>query len=371
MNRLTVKDVASRYGGFWNYEVKDFCYMTNRYFPPQGMFDSLGLRLRELVSSYPSTNWHISSLAAEPLGLTHKQVVVANGASELITAIASRFVEHLAVAVPTFDEFVNRAVVEGKRVSPFQLDGDFELDVPAFVRHVQDTHANAALVINPNSPSGKLVSRQDVLYLLESLRHLDLVLVDESFLDFSSQGLSPSVMDAIFEFPNLVILKSLSKAYGIPGLRLGYAVSGKEEVVAELRSAIPIWSINSLAQAFLEELAAYQSEFTQSCAQVRLATDALFAGLQTVPYLHPFTSEGNYVLSRVIGGSTGSELTARIFEECNILINDCGGKKGLTGQYVRMASRTKKENAELVEALLSLSANMPAEEAHPDGSTRR
>ena len=135
MNQPDVRYVSSLYGGFWNFETKDFCYMTNPYFPPQEFIDALGSRLRQLVKSYPSTNWYISSLAAKPLGLTHEELVIANGASELISAISEEFVEHLSVPIPTFDEFVNRAVAQGKQVSPYQLTGDFELDVDDFVRH--------------------------------------------------------------------------------------------------------------------------------------------------------------------------------------------------------------------------------------------
>ena len=156
--------------------------------------------------------------------------MAANGASELIAAITSRFVGRLAVPTPTFDEFVNRALIEGKRVSPYQLDDGFDLDVEDFVRHVRHTGADAALIINPNNPTGRLVTKRDMQHLLESLAHIGLVLVDESFLDFTDEDPSPSVMGMVHDFPNLLVLKSLSKSYGIPGLRLGLAVSGKPDI---------------------------------------------------------------------------------------------------------------------------------------------
>ena len=112
MDRLDLRHVSSLYGGFWSFGIKDFCYMTNPYFPPDEFIDSLGSRLRELVKSYPSTNWYLSSLAAEPLGITHEELVIANGASELISTMTDCFVQHLAVPVPTFDEFINRAVTQ-------------------------------------------------------------------------------------------------------------------------------------------------------------------------------------------------------------------------------------------------------------------
>ena len=362
MNQQDVRYVSSLYGGFWSFDVKDFCYMTNPYFPPEEFIESMGSRLRELVKSYPSTNWYLSSLAAEPLGITHEELVIANGASELISAITDRFVEHLAVPIPTFDEFVNRAVDQGKRVSPYQLEGDFELDVDGFIQHVHDSRANTALLINPNNPTGTVISQESIWHILESLRHLDLVIFDESFIDLVSYDPPPSAMSRLLDFPNLIILKSLSKTYGIPGLRLGYAASGNKEWIAELRSDLPIWGINSLAQYFLENIEDYRQEFADSCAEVRRASQLLSSGLQGVPYLRPYPSQGNFVLSRLLYGFTATELTTRLFEEFRVLINDCSRKKGLDGRFVRMASRTVEENAQLVQALQALDATIPAEE---------
>jgi threonine-phosphate decarboxylase len=362
MEDRNLRFVSSLYGGFWNFDVKDFCYMTNPYFPPEEFFGSLAENLRVLVKAYPSTNWHISSLVARPLGLTHEEVVIANGASELIAAITGRFVENLAVPVPTFDEFVNRVRSQGKRVSPYQLDGDFELDVEGFIRHVQDTQANAALLINPNNPTGTLILRESMEHMLESLRHLDLVIVDESFIDFGSVDPLPSVMDMIFDYPNLIVLKSLSKNYGLPGLRLGYAASGNRDVTACLRSDVPIWSINSLAQFFLEEMGDYEQQFAESCMSIKHATQFLFRGLQEIPYLQPYPTQGNFILCRLLRDFTATELTARLFEEFHILINDCSKKIGLDSSFVRMASRTVEENAQLIQALQALSATSQVED---------
>ena len=363
MDSRDVRYYSSLYGGYWSFDVRDFCYMTNQYFPPNSFIEALGRRLTRLVKSYPSTNWYLSSLAAQPLGLTHEELVIANGASELISAISDRFVSHLAVAVPTFDEFVNRAVAQGKSVSTYQLGGDFRLDVDEFARHVLESRANAALLINPNNPTGLATSKEDVRRFLESLRELDLVIVDESFIDFVDADPHPSIMSHLEDYPNVIVLKSLSKTYGIPGLRLGYAASADRGRIAELRGRLPIWGINSLAQFFLETIEEYRHEFAESCAKVRRATHLLHDGLREVPYLSPYPPQGNFVFSRVADGLTSSDLTARLFEESRILINDCGRKRGLDGRYVRMASRTAEENSQLVEALMDLALLPPADGA--------
>ena len=352
----TVEYLSSLYGGFWDFEVKDFCYMTNRFFPPETLLEDMGLHLTELVKAYPSTNWYVSSLLAEPLGLTENEVVVGNGASELIDILTNRFVQRLAIPVPTFNEFTNRAEALGRQVSPFRLDGEFKLDPEAFVRHVRETRSNAAVLIRPNNPTGSLISKSDLTFILECLRNLDLVLVDDSFIEFVTVESDQAALNLIFEFPNLVVLKSLSKNYGIPGLRLGYAACRDSRRVKQLRQDLPIWNINSFAQFFLSHYGEYQEEFAVSCLRVREATQRLFRQLLSVPYLCPFSTQGNFVLCGVLYGFTGEELTSALFEQCKILVNNCSGKEGLEDSYIRIASRTEADNSALVAALHGLHA---------------
>ena len=362
-----VRAVSSLYGGFWNFDVQDFCYMTNRYFPPEEFLSSLSSNLRTLVDSYPSTNRYLSSLVAEPLGMTHEEVVVGNGASELISAISSLCVEHLAIPFPTFDEYPNRAETQGKRVSAYAVDADFNLDVEGFIAHVRETGANSVVIVQPNNPAGTLVLKEGMVQMLRAFSDLDMVLVDESFLYFAGPDyVDLSVAGLVHEFPNLVIVNSMSKAYGVPGLRLGYAVSGDAQFIAKLRAALPIWSINSLAQFFLEHIGEYGAEFFDSCLQVREATQALYKGLQNVPNLDPYPTHGNYVLCRTSPDLTGSGITARLFDEFNVLVNDCSGKRGLDSRFFRIASRTTEENQKLVRILLAIANEKPA----PEGARR-
>ena len=356
-----VKAVSSMYGGFWNFDVQDFCYMTNRYFPPEEFLGALSSSLGTLVDSYPSTNRHLSSLVAEPLGMTPDQLVVGNGASELISVITSLRVEHLAIPVPAFDEYPNRAEVQGKRVSPYAMGPDFELDVDGFIAHVRETGANAVVIGRPNNPAGTLVSREDTVRMLEAFRSLELVIVDESFLYFAGPDYAGlSVVGLIDDFPALVVVNSMSKAYGVPGLRLGYAVSGDVAFIERLRAGLPIWSINSLAQFFLERFGDYGSRFADSCAAVRRATQALYRGLEGVPFLEPYPTHGNYVLCRTSSDLTGSEVTARLFDDFKVLVNDCSGKRGLDARFFRIASRTAEDNEELVRILQAIGTEAPA-----------
>ena len=282
MQTNEVNRLSSLYGGYWNENVLDFCYMTNRYFPPNRMIEDMQARLPELMGSYPSTNWYLSSLLAENIGLTHNELVIGNGASELINVILSRFVHRLAAPAPTFEEFVNRANILGREVCTYKQSNGFDLDIDAFIDHVRDTDSDSALLIRPNNPTGSYLAKSDLVHFLDSMRSLNLVLVDESFLDFVDAEADPSALDLLGEYPNLLVLKSLSKNCGIPGIRLGYAATGNAQRLADLRNDLPIWSVNSFAQFFLEVMGDYRSEYTESCGQVREATRKLVRGLAEV-----------------------------------------------------------------------------------------
>ena len=188
--------------------------------------------------------------------------------------------------------------------------------------------------------------------MLQEFRHLDLCILDESFLYFTESAISNVTgMDFMNEFPNLVIVNSLSKAYGIAGLRLGYAASGNKDLITTLRTHLPIWSINSLAQLFLENMAKYRVQFSDSCRQVRSSTQNLYQELQKIPMLQPYPTEGNYILCRLTNGLTASEITSLLFQRYNILVNDCSRKHGLDDRFFRIASRTEEENGTLLQAL--------------------
>ncbi|MCH7737755.1 MAG: histidinol-phosphate aminotransferase family protein [Chloroflexi bacterium] len=354
MQSQEINHLSSLYGGYWSHNILDFCYMTNRYFPPRRMIENMQAKLPELLGSYPSTNWYLSSLLAEQIGLSHNELVVGNGASELINAVVSRYVHRLAVPVPTFEEFVNRAKILGREVCSFKPSKRFDLDIDEFIDHVRSTDSDSALLIRPNNPTGNYLQKSDLLYFLDRMRSLNLVLVDESFLDFVDTEPDPSALDLINDYPNLLVLKSLSKNCGIPGIRLGYAATGDAERLSDLRKDLPIWSINSLAQFFLEEMGEYQDEYDESCRQVIAATKNLVRGLEGVPYLDPYPTQGNFVLCGISHGFTGQELTERLFEDCRILVNDCGSKEGLDGNFIRIACRTEEDNGRLVEALMRL-----------------
>ncbi len=207
------------------------------------------------------------------------------------------------------------------------------------------------IVTSPNNPTSMAVPRADLLRLGQLLAAEDVLLVvDESFVDFCDAG--QSLQDELTGNPNLVIVKSMSKAYGIGGLRLGYLATANLELAARLRAELPIWNVNGFAESFLRLLPRYQSEFRASCARVREDRDHLYTRLTKIDALHVYKPDANYVMVRLPETWTGPALTRALFTEHGILIKDCAGKSMPNGeQYVRIACRTKRENQRLAVAL--------------------
>jgi len=223
--------IKSLYGGYWNFDLKDFCYMVNPYFPPGDLLNSIADSLPLLSKSYPSTNKHISMLLADHLDADTENVVGSNGASELISLICQMFINKMAVPIPTFDEYINRLRIQGKDVCLFntRMKDNFKLDLDLYVTYARDSGANAILFCRPNNPTGTLISIDDMKLTLDKLTDFDVVLVDESFIEFSGATDDTSILNLIDMYKNLCIIKSLSKVYGVPGLRIGCAICGDIE----------------------------------------------------------------------------------------------------------------------------------------------
>ena len=345
--------INTLYGGYWNYDLTDFRYMINPYFPPQEMLDTITASVGLLSRSYPSTNRHISKLFSDYLNLGVDEVVIANGASELISTIERLFIKKMAIPVPTFDEYINRLRFQGKPTSLYETkkEEDFKLDLDSYIRFAQESGSNAALFVRPNNPTGNLIPRAEMERALQKLAGFDLVLVDESFIEFSTMEGGASILESVRDYDNLIIVKSLSKVYGIPGLRLGCAICANSRRADMLREELPIWSVNSFAQRFVELLGGYREEFRESCRKTARATAGLHAELSRLECLRPYATEANFVLCELAGNARSTDLVAFLFEKYQLLIYDCSAKIGLDSRFIRISSRTEEENAELIAAI--------------------
>ncbi len=350
-------DIVSReHGSYWRYGFTDHTYLYNLYFPPEEVLTHMRNHVHELIESYPSGQDTIAGLVGLAINQPAHRIVVGNGASELIKIISGHLYNHLIIPEPSFNEYAN-AAPEGKATG-FALEPPFfELDVDEFAAKALRCQADVAIVVSPNNPTSLGVPKSDLLRLAGKLASQDcLLIVDESFIDFVEDRDQVTLEQEIAEHENLAILKSMSKAYGICGLRLGYLLTANQKLANAVRDEVPIWNINGFAEAFLRILPRYRQDFIESCQKVRSDRDDLCRGLATIPGLTVYKPEANFVFCRLPDESpSGPEVTRQLFIEHNIYIKHCAEKPlPQPDRYLRIASRTKTENHKLVEVLRSI-----------------
>lgn len=350
---------ASRYGGYWRFpHMTDFCYLVNPFFPTAGVRDEIKANFDALLESYPSGMRVNSLLGGKYFGIRPEYVCVGNGASEIIRNLVENHIDgRLGIIFPTFEEYPNRA--EADRVVRFEPQGaDFSYTAEDIMKFFTGRNLSALLLINPDNPSGNYIPRKDVITLAEwaAGEHIRMVL-DESFVDFTDGSVSNSLLEngVLEKYPNLVVIKSISKSYGVPGLRLGVAASSDSALVSALRGEASIWNVNSFAEFYLQIFNKYKADYIQSCYRFARERRTFADELSRVPFLRVIPSQANYFLCEVTSRFTSRELTARLLEDYNILVKDCGTKSAFNGRnFIRIAIRSREDNARLASILLKM-----------------
>ena len=353
------KAISSRFGGYWRYpHLLDFCYLVNPYFPPRQMIDEMKASFETLMREYPSGMRVNSLLAAKYFSIKQEYVVVGNGAAELIKALVENHTERIGVIYPTFEEYPNRSV-QDKIVSFLPDNGDFRYDAETIMAYFADKAIDTLLLINPDNPSGNYIPYADLLRLIAWTKECSMqFVVDESFVDFVEAEGEISLLrnEILAANPHLIVVKSISKSYGVPGFRLGVLASGNTERIARLKKEVAIWNINSFGEFYLQIYEKYHKEYVQACEAFRAERKCFYEELSQIPYLRVIPSQANYFLCEVTGeGYTSTELAVRLLADDDILIKDCSGKAAFRGkQFIRLAIRDRKDDHRLVEALAKL-----------------
>ncbi|MDA3935348.1 MAG: histidinol-phosphate transaminase [Actinomycetota bacterium] len=345
--------LQSEHGGYWRHDFVDHAYLYNLYFPPESLFELFTGRIHDLVLNYPVAQSVLAGLVGTLIGQPAKRLVVGNGAAEIIKILSGHLASKLIIPVPSFNEYAN-AAPQGN-VIEFALDApSFELDVERFAAEAISVGADFGVSVSPNNPTSLLVPHSDLVRLLALLDGHDCTLiVDESFIDFTCAPHAQSLEGHIGEHRNLAVLKSMSKAYGICGLIIGYLLSSNEKLVDDLRDGLHIWNLNGFAEEFLRVAPDYRQEFLESCESVRADRDAFHEELQSVPGLTVYEPDANFIFCRLPDRSaSGPAIERHLFVEDNIYIKHCGGKTMTDScRYIRVACRTQQENSALVRAL--------------------
>lgn len=347
-----------RFGGHWRFpKLLDFCYLVNPYFPTAHMKDELRANFDILLSEYPSGMYVNSLIAAKYFDIRQKYTVVGNGAAELIKSLMERVEGRIGVVYPTFQEYPNRK--EQTEIIGFTPDNaDLTYTADDLIRFYADKKLSTLLLINPDNPSGNFIPKADVLRLATWCKERGIFfVVDESFVDFSEDFRNNSLLhnEILLAYPNLAVMKSISKSYGVPGLRLGVLASSDEELINWMKHDVSIWNINSFAEFYMQIFGKYQKDYDRACQKFIAERERFMARLTDIPFLRVIPSQANYFLCQVTEKYTSEELTRRLLMDFNILIKDCDNKDGLKNKnYVRIAVRDQKDNDTLVDALKTL-----------------
>lgn len=344
-----------RFGGYWRFPgMLDYCYLVNPYFPSPRLKDELRANFDTLLTEYPSGMYVNSLLAGKCFGVRQDYVVPGNGAAELIKSLMGRLEGKLGVIYPTFEEYPNRRVKDTLEIFVPQTE-DFHYTADDVIGYFSEHRPDSLLLINPDNPSGNYIPYKDVLRLAlwcknEGIR----LVVDESFVDFSSEFPHNTLLrnDLLERFPDMIVVKSISKSFGVPGLRLGIMASADTELIAFVKKDVSIWNLNSFAEFFMQIYTKHEGDYRKAAEKFGNERGRFYEDLRSIPYLKVYPSEANYFLCEVMPPYNSHNLAVTLLKNHNILIKDCSGKKAFAGRNcIRLAVRNRQDNERLVSAL--------------------
>ena len=350
-----LKMMENRYGGYWRFpQILDFCYLVNPFFPPKRLIDELKSSFEVLMRSYPSGARQQNLLAGKIFNVLPEHIAVGNGAAELINSFCRLVTGKTAIPYPTFNEYPARFCNSETVPVPVNQE-NFEYTVSDILKVVDEEKANTVLLINPDNPTGHFLKKQDVLKLLDELKKRNVRLIfDESFIDFAESEIRYTLIDEeiINKYPNLVIIKSISKSYGVPGFRLGVLVNSNEELINEVIKNNSIWNINSFGEYFLQIFDKYKSGYKESCDLITTERARYSKKLSEIPGIKVYPSQANYVLCEYTGKMTVTELTERLLSKHNCLIKNLVKKTPFEGKnFMRFAVIEPDNNDIFIKAL--------------------
>ncbi|MBF1525480.1 MAG: aminotransferase class I/II-fold pyridoxal phosphate-dependent enzyme [Prevotella pallens] len=347
-----------RYGGYWRFpQLLDYCYLVNPYFPPKRMLEEMRANFDTLLTEYPSGMGVNSLLAGKYFGIKQEYTVVGNGAAELIKSLLEKNTGKIGIVLPTFEEYSNR--YSKADIVAFVPDNkDCAYNSSDLIKFYDNKPIKTLLLINPDNPSGNFIPKKEVLELAEWTKNKGIkFIVDESFVDFSDDFRNNSLLDnaTLSTYKHLFVMKSISKSYGVPGLRLGILASSDTQTIDYIKKDVSIWNINSFAEFYMQIFNKYSSAYDAAC-ECFIAERTRFAKrLEEINWLRVIPSQANYFLCEVKTPHTSAEITKRLLKEHSILIKDCNSKQSLENKnFIRIAIRNEIDNEQLIKAFKQL-----------------
>ena len=342
--------ITGRYGGYWRYpKMKDFCYLVNPYFPPQKLLNEIKANFETLISEYPSGMRVNSLVAAKNFNVHEENIIVGNGAAELIKSLMAQFTGKTGFIRPTFEEYPHRYDTSDS-VSLVPGNKDYSYTADDVMNFFEGSGVSQIVIVNPDNPSGNYIPKKDLLRLIEWTKGKGMKLViDESFVDFADEEDSTLIdLDLLAANTHLYVMKSISKSYGVPGLRLGVLASGDVDTVAHMKKDVAIWNINSFAEFYMQIEEKYKKYYAEALVKIRAERARFVSELSKINGIRVIPSQANFIMAELTDVEPKELLKALLFKH-QLLIKDLSSKTG--GKYVRIAVRNTEDNDMLVAAL--------------------
>lgn len=347
-----VRLLQGRYGGYWRYpKLLDFCYLVNPYFPSAKMKDELRASFDTLLTEYPSGMRVNSLLAAKNFGVHQENILVGNGAAELIKSLMGFLNGKVGFIRPTFDEYPNRYSRENS-VDFTPSNADYSYSADDLITYFGDKNIQNLIVVNPDNPSGNYIPKADLLKLIEWAKEKGISLViDESFVDFADEPDNTIIIqDILAANPHLFVMKSISKSYGVPGLRLGVLASGNTDIISAMKKDVAIWNINSFGEFYMQIEEKYKKDYAAALVQIRAERDRFEKLLATVKSVRVIHSQANFVMVELDDNISPKELLKTLLIKYELLIKELTTKTN-GRNYLRLAVRNSEDNDRLIQAM--------------------
>ena len=314
-------------------------------------------KIRDVLEFYPSQNNILSSLLSPVLEISEDNIFVGNGAIEIIQAVLNNFIgEKILINIHTFSSYYE-FVTKGVEIVYNNLlqENNFLLDIDNYIEIVKKEKPSTVVLINPNNPDGNFLDSKKVIFLLESLSEVSTIIIDESFIHFAFESKEYNLLtytNLVKNFPNLIVIKSMSKDFGIAGIRAGYAVMRPERVEI-LNSSGYLWNVNGLAEYFFRLYARpeFMKQYEYERKKYIIESQIFFQNLSKIEGIKVYPSMSNFALVEILGEWDSDSFVMYCLIKHGIYMRTCSDKIGLNGSFVRIASRSQYENKLIINAI--------------------
>jgi histidinol-phosphate/aromatic aminotransferase/cobyric acid decarboxylase-like protein len=333
----------------YNGKLLDFCIPVNLHFPPAVLVEMIRNDLEEILRYYPDYAEVHQQHIGDMTGLAPETIVPVNGSTEIITMLCQKVKGPIVTSVPTFSRWTD--LPQELQVPLFTIlrkrENGFRLGVDEIVERVREVGAQTLVISNPNNPTGAWLALDEVKALAGALEDLDVVIIDESFIDFSDIESAAAYAP---QTKNLIVVKSMGKSLGWHGVRLGYATAEPGRALS-MRAHLPFWNVNGLAAYVLKTITQFKQEYKASFARVAEDREYMSRRLEKVPGITIYPSKANFLFLELPEGLSGRTLRDRLLKNYGLMVRECSNKIGSSEQYLRVAVQQRAAVDVLVRVL--------------------